>query len=250
MKRIAPRSTLTAVLLLISGTALAAGAKVPLDQAQTDLGNMASIQRGAALYVNYCQGCHSAEYMLYSRLAEDLELTEEQVERNLILTGAKIGEPMVSTMDPADATVWFGAPAPDLSVIARSRGVDWLYTYLRSFYVDPNRPIGWNNTVLANASMPHVLWQLQGIQEPVFETQTDETGVSKEVLVDLKLATPGAQTEAEYDRTIRDLVTYLEYQSEPAKLKRESMGVWVLLYLALFTFLAYLLKLEFWRDVH
>lgn len=231
-----------------SQSALAAGGG-DLEQAQTDMGNIAAIQRGARFFVNYCQGCHSAQYMRYSRLQEDLGLTEAQVEQNLIFSDAKVGETMFTAMAADDQQAWFGAAAPDLSLTSRSRGADWLYTYLKSFYIDESRPLGWNNKLFANVSMPHVLWELQGIQEPVYETQLDERGDEVEVLVGLKKVSEGTMSEAEYAQTILDLVTFLEYMGEPAKLKRESLGVWVILYLALFTFLAYLLKAEFWRDI-
>ncbi|MFK7956097.1 MAG: cytochrome c1 [Lysobacterales bacterium] len=236
------------IALTLNGAALAAGGGA-VDQAQTDMGNVAAIQRGAKLFVNYCQGCHSAQYMRYSRLAEDLDMTPGQVEENLIFNDAKIGEVMLSAMGSADQQVWLGAKAPDLSLVSRSRGVDWLYTYLRQFYVDPSRPVGWNNKLFANVSMPNVFWELQGVQKPVYETHTDENGNEIQVLTGLEPVSAGTQTPAEFDQTILDLVTYLEYLGEPAKMKRESLGVWVLLYLALFTFLAYLLKAEFWRDV-
>ena len=233
----------------LAGSPARAASGGDLEQAQTDMGNIAAIQRGARLFVNYCQGCHSAQYMRYSRLAEDLGLTEAQVENNLIFSDAKIGTTMQPARDADDQIAWFGAAAPDLSLISRSRGADWLYTYLKSFYVDPSRPLGWNNKLFPNVSMPHVLWEMQGIQTPVFETHTDERGDAVEVLVGLHQETDGTQTEAQYAQTILDLVTFLEYMGEPAKLKRETIGVWVILYLALFTFLAYLLKAEFWRDV-
>ncbi len=245
-----PRALISSALvtLTFTGAALAAGGGA-VDQAQTDMGNVAAIQRGAKLFVNYCQGCHSAQYMRYSRLAEDLELSEEQVEENLILSDAKIGDVMLSAMDTADQQLWLGAKAPDLSLVSRSRGVDWLYTYLRQFYVDPSRPVGWNNKLFPNVSMPNVFWELQGVQRPVYETHEDDNGRPVTTLVGLEPVTEGKLSAEQYDQTILDLVTYLEYLGEPAKLKRESLGIWVLLYLALFTFLAYLLKVEFWRDI-
>lgn len=251
-RRIAQSLTrLTAALCLLAAGAspvFAAGGG-DVDQAQTDLGNVAAVQRGAKLFANYCQGCHSAQYMRYSRLSEDLGLTPEQVEENLIFTDAKIGEVMQASMDGADQQLWIGAKAPDLSLVSRSRGVDWLYTYLRQFYIDPSRPVGWNNKLFANVSMPNVFWELQGVQKAVYETHEDENGKPYEVLTGLESISEGTLSEEAFDQTILDLVTYLEYLGEPAKLKRESIGIWVLLYLALFTFLAYLLKAEFWRDI-
>ncbi len=237
------------VLVLATANGWGAGPTVKLDQAQTDVANIQMLQRGARMYVNYCGSCHSAQYLRYRRLMEDLGLTEAQVKENLIFSNAKIGETMTIAMRPEHQRDWFGAPAPDLSLISRSRGSDWLYTYLKSFYLDPDRPLGWNNTVFPQVSMPNPLWELQGIQEPVYETVVDDRGESRQVVAKLKLARPGSQSAAEFDDSLRDLVTFLEYVGEPAKMKRESVGIWVLLYLVLFTFLAYLLKLEYWRDV-
>lgn len=237
-------------LALTASICWGSAASVKLDQAQTDVRNIQMLQRGARTYVNYCGGCHSAQYLRYRRIKEDLELTEAQVQQNFIFSSAKIGEAMRIAMSADDQRDWFGAPAPDLSLISRSRGTDWLYTYLRSFYVDPNRPLGWNNNIFAQVSMPNPLWELQGIQEPIHETVVDERGESRQIVTGLKLTQPGSQSPAEFDDTIRDLVTFLEYMGEPAKMKRESVGIWVLVYLVLFTFLAYLLKLEYWRDVH
>jgi ubiquinol-cytochrome c reductase cytochrome c1 subunit len=146
-------------------------------------------------------------------------------------------------MRPDDATMWLGKAPPDLSLIARSRGVDWLFTYLKSFYQDENGD--WNNLVLPNASMPHVMWQLQGIQKPVYVSHGDV-----EVVDHLVLETEGLQSPEEYEKTVRELVTFLDYLSEPAKLKRKSIGIWVMLFLTVFAFVAYLLKAEYWRDVH
>lgn len=238
-------------LMAVTSFAWAAGNNGwPKDTAYTDVDNLPMVQRGARMFVNYCLGCHSAEYMRYNRLAEDLGIDPAVVERDLVFTDAKIGEPMTIAMTEDQATAYFGAPAPDLSVIARSRGVDWLYTYLRSFYVDSSRPLGWNNALFPNVSMPHVLWELQGTQTPVYETMVDEAGREHTKLVALELTTPGSLSEQEYDDTVRDLVAYLEYMGEPGILDRKKYGVWVLLYLALFTFLAWLLKREFWQDVH
>ena len=220
-----------------------------LDQAQTDVNNVPMLQRGARTFVNYCGGCHSAKYMRYQRIMEDLELSEAQVQGNFIFSRGKIGDAMTIAMSAENQREWFGSEAPDLSLISRSRGSDWLYTYLKSFYVDPSRPIGWNNILFDKVSMPNVLWELQGIQTPVYETVVDSRGDSHNVVTELKLH-PGRQSPTEFDDTLRDLVTFIEYLGEPAKMKRESLGIWVLLYLVLFTFLAYLLKLEYWRDVH
>lgn len=235
-----------------------------MESAQIDLGDKASLQRGAGLYMSYCSACHSLGYQRYSRMAEDLGLSVEQVEQNLIFTSAKIGETMNTGMDAGDAQAWFGKAPPDLSVIARAKaeGADWTYNYLKSFYVDESRPAGWNNTVFPGASMPHVLWELQGSQHPVTEAKHKNakgeaqpctkgefngqciTGFS---IPEHKKGTLDAE---QFDGVARDISAFLAYVGEPSAIKRESIGVWVVLFLAFFTFLAYLLKVEFWRDVH
>ena len=209
--------------------------------------DIASLQRGSRLFFNYCSGCHSLQYMRYSRIAEDLKLDEKEVQASLIFTGAKIGDKATNQMPPALAATWFGKAPPDLSLEARAKGSDWIYHYLKSFYLDPSRPVGWNNTVFPNASMPNALWELQGLQVAVKHPAEagHEAGIEK-----LQIKTPGSQTPEQYDRTVRDITAFLTYVGEPAALKRQSMGVWVLLYLAFFTFIAYLLKHEFWKDVH
>lgn len=233
--------------LLLSFAALAA-AGGPVQQSGTDLGDRASLQRGAQLYMNYCSACHSLRYMRYSRIGEDLGLTEDQVMENLNFTGAAYGEQVQVSMTKAHAEAWFGKMPPDLSVISRVRGSDWIYTYLKSFYLDESRPLGWNNTVYPNASMPNVLWEMQGLQRPVHGAKDAATGEAH--VERLELATPGTQSAEQFDQTARDITAFLEYVGEPAALKRQSMGVWVILFLAFLTFLAWLLKKEYWRDVH
>ena len=231
------------VLLASSGSVLGAGGETALKHANVNIRDTAAIQRGAQLFVNYCLSCHSASYMRYNRLAEDLNLDEDLVMDNLVFADVKIGDTMDIAMRPEDAARWLGKAPPDLSLISRSRGADWLYTYMLTFYQDETG--GWNNLALPNASMPHVMWQMQGIQKPVYATHD---GVEK---VDhLTLAKPGTQSPEEYEDSIRDLVTFLEYLGEPAKIKRKNIGVWVLLFLALFALVAYALKAEYWRDVH
>ncbi len=218
-----------------------------MQAAGTHIDNIASLQRGARLYFNYCSGCHSLEYMRYSRIAEDLKLSDDEVLKNFAFTGAKIGDPAISNMPEAEAATWFGKVPPDLSLEARAKGPDWIYNYLKSFYIDPTRPSGWNNTVFPNVAMPNVLWELQGVQHADYAPAKpgEDAQVEK-----LELATPGTLSPAQYDDAVRDLTTFLQYVGEPAALKRESMGIWVVLYLAFFTLLAYLLKHEFWKDVH
>ena len=207
--------------------------------------DIASLQRGSRLFFNYCSGCHSLQFMRYSRIAEDLKLDEKDVQASLIFTGAKIGDKATNQMPPALAASWFGKAPPYLSLEARAKGSDWIYHYLKSFYLDPSRPVGWNNTVFPNASMPNPLWELQGLQVAVKKGEGGDSAIEK-----LEIRTPGRVSEAQYDQAVRDITAFLTYAGEPAALKRTSMGVWVLLYLAFFTFIAYLLKLEFWKDVH
>lgn len=247
---------ITALAILLAavpalGSAAGGGEGVgEFEHAYTNLDDQASLQRGAKLFANYCLGCHTARHMRYIRLAEDLGLSEEQVENNLMFTAEKIYEPMTIAMSKTDQQAWFETPVPDLSLTARSRGTDWIYNYLKGFYVDPTRPTGWNNTVFENAVMPNPLWRLQGIQVPEYETTTNEFGAEESRLVGIHLETDGSLSEEEFDQVVRDLTTFMEYMGEPAKMKRESMGIWVLLFISIFTFFAFLLKREYWRDVH
>jgi ubiquinol-cytochrome c reductase cytochrome c1 subunit len=214
-----------------------------LPSAGTNVHDQASLQRGAKLFFNYCVGCHSLKYVRYSRIAEDLGLSEDEVMKNLNFTGAKFGDPVISHMPEDSAQQFFGKAPPDLSLEVRAKTADWVYGYLNSFYLDPTRPVGWNNTVFPNASMPFPLWELQGIQTAVKKEGSDD--VEK-----LELSQPGKLTPAQYQQASRDLTNFLEYAAEPAALQRQRYGIWVLLFLAGFTFLAYLLKKEYWKDVH
>ncbi len=236
-----------AVLLLVTSAVSASGG-AGIEHSGANVSDTASLQRGAKWYVNYCQGCHALGYMRYNRMAEDLDLTEEMAMENLVFSDAKFGDTMDIAMVPDQSINWFGTAPPDLSLVGRSRGPDWLYSYLLGFYQDESG--GWNNTLLPNAAMPHVLWQLQGIQTPVYRQETDESGFTHEVIDHFELTTPGTQTAEEYEETARDLATFLQYVGEPAILQRKGLGVWVILFLVLFTFIAYLLKVEYWRDVH
>lgn len=214
-----------------------------VEHANVNIRDKAAIQRGSKIFVNYCLSCHTASYMRYNRLAEDLDLNEELVMENLVFADVKIGDTMTVAMREKDAKAWLGRVPPDLSLIARSRGANWLYTYFLTFYQDKSG--GWNNLMLPNASMPHVLWSRQGIQKPIYATHDGH-----EVIDHLVLATPGIESPEEYEETVRDLVTFLEYLGEPSKVKRKDTGVWVLLFLALFALISYALKAEYWRDVH
>ncbi|MFS8137604.1 MAG: cytochrome c1 [Thermomonas sp.] len=245
-RKLASRAAVFAAGLLLSLTALASET-AGLQQSGTDLNDRASLQRGAQLYMNYCSGCHSLEYVRYARIGEDLGLTEDQVQANLNLNGGKIGDHVISPMTEAIAKAAFGKSPPDLSVIARVRGSDWIYTYLKSFYLDESRPVGWNNKLFPNASMPNPLWELQGLQQPV---HGQKNAIGDIPVEGFTISQPGSQTPAQFDQTARDITAFLEYAGEPAALKRQSIGVWAILFLALFTFIAWLLKTEYWRDVH
>ena len=227
--------------------AFAAGGDVRLDRANIDEHDVLSLQRGARTFVNYCLNCHSASAMRYNRLT-DLGLTEPQIKENLLFTAGKVGDPMNISASRTDQRKWFGVEPPDLSVIARSRGTDWLYTYLRTFYRDDKRPSGWNNLAFPNVGMPHALWQLQGSQ--VLKVEVEERGGHKVEHKTLVLNMPGSLTKLEYDNLTRDLVNFLSYMGEPDKTKRSQIGVVVLLFLLLMLVPVWLLKQEYWKDVH
>ncbi len=238
---------LVLALLFAPLVAFAAGENMHLDDANIDPRDAISIQRGARTFVNYCLNCHSANAMRYNRLT-DLGLTEQQIKDNLLFSSDKVGDPMGISARRADQKQWFGVEPPDLSVIARSRGTDWLYTYMRTFYRDDKQPTGWNNLVFPNVGMPHVLWQLQGTQ--VLKTRTEERAGHKVERTSLVLETPGTLSALEYDGLTRDLVNYLSYMAEPAKTTRSQVGILVLLFLLLLLVPAWLLKKEYWKDVH
>ena len=241
------KALLTAILFAPLA-ALAAATGVHLDRAPVELDNLPSLQRGAQVFVNYCQNCHSASYMRYNRM-QDLGLTVEQVRDNLMFAADKVGETMTVAMRPKEAAQWFGVAPPDLSVIARSRGADWLYTYLRSFYHDPNRPNGWNNSLFPNVAMPHVLYHLQGVQTLELKMGPGPHG-GMEKSPQLVLQSPGALSRVEYEQLVGDLVNFLAYMSEPAAMSRTNIGIGVLLFLTVFIVVSWLLKRVYWRDVH
>jgi ubiquinol-cytochrome c reductase cytochrome c1 subunit len=223
-------------LLLAPATLFAAETGYRLDRAPHEPNDLVSLQAGAKLYVNYCLGCHGAQYMRYNRLTE-FGLTEEQIKDNLLFTAEKVGETMKIPLEAKAAKQWFGVVPPDLSVVARSRGADWLYTYLRTFYRDPKTVTGWNNAVFENVAMPHALWTLQG-ERGYDREKRSFTEISK-----------GTLSQVEYDMAVRDLVNFLVYVGEPAAGRRKTIGIVVLFVVgALFVF-AYLLKKEFWKDV-
>jgi ubiquinol-cytochrome c reductase cytochrome c1 subunit len=214
----------------------AAEAGYRLDRSPHDANDLVSLQTGAKLYVNYCLGCHGAQYVRYNRLTE-LGLTDDQIEDNLLFTAEKVGETMKIALDPKAAKQWFGVAPPDLSVVSRSRGADWLYTYLRTFYRDPKTPTGWNNAVFENVAMPHALWTLQG-----------ERGYDRDKQAFTEIS-KGRLSPVEYDMAVRDLVNFLAYAGEPAAGRRKAIGIVVLFVLGVLFVFTYLLKKEFWKDV-
>lgn len=239
-----------ALIGLFATPVLAQEAPVPLDPAPNRIDDLAALQHGAKIFVNYCLSCHSAAAMRYSRLTE-LGLTDKEIKDNLLFATDKIGATMKVAMRPEDAKKWFGAAPPDLSVEARARGTDWLYTYLRGFYRDDSRPTGWNNIVFPNVGMPNVLWQLQG--ERVLK-QVASAGAGGEeghapAFAGFTQVTQGTLTPVQFDSTVADLVSYLDWMSEPAQRTRRQLGVWVLLFLGLFTVLAWRLNAAYWKDV-
>ena len=217
--------TIKQIILVLSLTVFslsvsAAGKKVDLDHANTDIMDRASLQNGAKLFMNYCSGCHAISFMRYNRIGEDLGLSDAMVKENLMFAGSKTGENITTAMPEDAASSWFGGVPPDLSLVARSKGTDWIYTYLRGFYEDKSRIFGVNNKVLVNASMPDALWSLKE-----------------------------SQSEAEFDNSVRDITNFLDYVGEPAKLIRLQLGKWVLLFLGILFVLVYMLKKEYWKDV-
>ncbi len=237
----------------LSGAALAAGPSIPYDQAPKRTNDMAALQNGAKLFVNYCLNCHSAAFMRYNRL-RDIGLNDKQIAENLTFTTDKIGDTMKANISPADAKAWFGKVPPDLTLVARSRssragpGSDYIYTLLRTYYRDETKPTGWNNKAYPNIGMPNPLWQLQGEQAPVYEKVMSH-GQEVQVLKGWTQTKPGTMTPAEYDQAVGDLVAYLQWMSEPAQNSRVRIGVWVMIFLAAFTVVAWRLNAVFWKDI-
>ncbi len=236
--------------LVLSPPAFAASSgRAKMEPANNVLGNVRSLQRGASHFVNYCMGCHSAKYVRYNRLADDLQLSEQQVTDNLMFVGEKLLDTMDIAMDPLDAGRWFGQVPPDLSLIVRAKGTDYVFNYLKGFYLDPGRRNGTDNLFLPGASMPHVLWELQGLQEPVYEAIIDANGDVHKFMAGFEQVTEGLLNPEEYDQFVRDLTNFLEYISEPVKLERQKLGVRVLLFLLVFFLFSYFLKQEYWKDI-
>jgi len=236
------------------GAQAAGGNSVPLDKAPVQTNDLASLQNGAKLFVNYCLNCHSAAFMRYNRL-KDIGLSDQQIKDNLLFATDKVGETMKAAIDPKQAKEWFGANPPDLTVIARAKashsgtGADYLYTYLRTYYRDETKATGWNNLVFPSVGMPHVLWELQGERKPIFE-EREEHGHKVQVFTGKwEQVKPGTMTPQQYDRAVGDLVNYMQWMGEPAQNTRIRVGVWVLLFLLVFTLFAWRLNAAFWKDV-
>ncbi|MCS6764716.1 MAG: cytochrome c1 [Candidatus Protistobacter heckmanni] len=221
-----------------------------LDTAPDLVNSLPALQKGAKIFVNYCLNCHSASSMRYNRL-RDIGLTDDEIKANLLFTSDKVGDLMKTSLATKDAKEWFGSTPPDLSVIARSHGADWLYTYLRTFYRDDTRPTGWNNLVFPNVGMPHVLWELQGQRVAKYEDVKDHHDPAKTVheFKGFEQVTPGQLKSADYNEAVADLVAYLNWMSEPAQNDRRRLGVWVLLFIALFSVMAWGLNASYWKDI-
>ena len=227
--------------------AMASEGGFPLEPAPVNTADLSSLQRGAKVFVNYCLNCHGASMMRYNRL-KDIGLTDDQIRENLLFSADKVGETMTIAMQPKEAKAFFGAQPPDLSVIARARGDDWLYTYLRTFYRDDSRATGWNNLVFPSVGMPHVLWELQGDRRPVFD-KVESHGHTAEVFKGWEQVTPGSMTPLQYDQAMGDLVAYLQWMAEPAQNTRIRVGVWVLLFLVMALVFVWRLNASYWKDV-
>jgi ubiquinol-cytochrome c reductase cytochrome c1 subunit len=271
------RNIIVAALLAALPAASMAAAELELLEAKPDLNDTASLQRGARLFINFCVSCHSASYMRYNRIGRDLGLSDDQVRENLLFAGDKVVDKMDVAMPKNTAAIWFGVPPPDLSVIARARGADWLYSYLVTFYKDDNpaRPFGVNNVVFPEVAMPHVLWSQQGIPEYVAADRPENVesdqlhaleasgedillqrhlilsdGSTVEATDRLKVVQSGIMEPGQFRKAVKDLVNFLVYLGEPAQLVRYKIGIWVLVFLAVLSVLSYSLYKEYWKDVH
>jgi ubiquinol-cytochrome c reductase cytochrome c1 subunit len=244
------RLLIASILLFAPAFGIASGGEAHLEDANIDLRDKESLQRGAHYFVDYCMGCHSLKYMRYNRMGQDLGLDNVQVRQEFIFNDAKPGDLMMTAMRPDDGEKWFGIPVPDLTLVTRRRspGPDWVYTYLKSFYLDENRPFGVNNVVFPDVGMPHVLADLQGMQKVV--DAEAEGGEGKGAAERFELVERGSMTPEEYDGMVRDLTNFLTYAGEPMKLERQHLGIYVLLFLGVLFILAYALKKEYWKDVH
>ena len=246
---------LTAVILgFTAPLAMAAGGgELPFGHANIQPGNKASLQRGARNFMNYCSGCHSAKYVRFTTVGADLELSEEQLINNLMFNAEKTFETVRTSMASGDAERWFGVAPPDLSLMARARGADYVYNFLKGFYLEEASPTGVNNLVLAGTSMPHVLWELQGYQTAVFSEHTEEAADGSTITTThfegFEPATVGHMDAEEYDAFVRDTVNFLAYIAEPIRSERRKLGTWVIIYLLVFLVIARMLKKQIWKDV-
>lgn len=235
--------------MLASSSVYAAG-DTNYEPAGNDPDNTESLQRGARNFMNYCSGCHSAKYVRYNSLGRDLELSEDQLVSYLMFNAQRTFETIEASMPSGDAARWFGQPPPDLSLMARAKGTDYIYSFLKGFYLEEGSPTGVNNVYLAGTSMPHVLWELQGFQNAVFvEGEPNADGVAPMVFERFEAASPGSMSAEDYDAFVRDTVNFLEYISEPVRGTRRVLGVWVLLFLGFFLIIAMMLKKQIWKDV-
>ena len=249
------KQILTLILSVLPTFAYAAGGGVHLDSAPIDTSDMESVKRGAKHFIDYCFSCHEAGYMRYNRIARDTGMTDAELREELIFTTNEKGEPtkvgslMKVAMTEDYARNVFGTAVPDLTLTARARGADWVYTYLRTFYMDPYRPTGNNNLVFPDVGMPNVLSSLQGVQRAVYKTETRQ-GVEVETVDRLELAQAGSMTAEEFDVFVTDLTNFMVYLAEPVQNERKSLGIKVLIFLVIFFVLAYMLKKEYWKDIH
>ena len=254
------KKIIVTLLMMAPVLAVAAGGGMQNKKADVDLNNQASLQRGAKLFTNYCLSCHGAAVSRYNRVARDIGLTEQQMQDNLMFIAdfsklkegepTKVGSLMSVALQTNDAKKMFGTKVPDLSLVARSRGADWLYTYLTTFYVDEKRPYGVNNQRFPDVGMPHVLWELEGLKKAIYKTEKGVDGKDHQVITGFETVVEGKMTAAEYDNAVRDLVNFMVYLGEPAQLVRYKIGVWVILFLLILLVVAYGLKKEYWKDVH
>jgi ubiquinol-cytochrome c reductase cytochrome c1 subunit len=242
------RPTIAIAALFISVQGFAAGGGAELESADIDPGNISSLQRGARNFMNYCSGCHSAQYVRFNTIGKYLELSEEQLVDNLMFNAEKTFETIQASMPADDAARWYGTAPPDMSLMARAKGADYIFNFLKGFYLDADSPTGVDNTVLAGTSMPHVLWELQGYQQAIFEEHTVD-GVTTHELVGFEHVTTGSLDAEEFDDFVRDTVNFLAYISEPIRSERRKLGVWVLMYLIVFWVIALMLKKQIWKDV-
>ncbi len=247
---------LLVALALVPALALASEGGFPLDRAPDRSNDLSALQNGARLFVNYCLNCHSASLVRYNRL-RDIGLSDDQIRENLLFTSDKVGDLMKANMADKDAKAWFGAVPPDLSVIVRAKasaegsGADYVYTYLRTYYKDDSRPTGWNNLVYPNVGMPHVLWELQGVRKAKFAEEKDphEEGKTVHKFAGFEQVSPGKLSAQEFDSQVGDLVAFMGWMAEPVKAKRQAIGVWVLMFLALLVFLTWRLNASYWKEV-